>query len=189
MWAGDGARAQPWPSTRRGALDADGGWEGIAAAGVRHGLGGFHWQTLRPGPLPTSHQPSPSHILWAEEASAKVPVVSSPPPHRLWPEPQHCQSLPFGALCPQPFPGKEGRQEGSGALQKAGTPDHSGGREEVRFYLGRISHRLICWFEGNVSCFHGSAKPVRPGMCPVFSKCLLTDQALREPLVLLPFYN
>lgn len=50
------------------------------------GLCGFHHQTLRLGPLLVSHEPSLSHILWAE-ASAKVPVVSPPPPHHPWPEP------------------------------------------------------------------------------------------------------
>lgn len=58
-------------------------WEEIIALGGRGevcvGLGGFHHQILRLGPLLVSHKPSLSYILWAE-ASAEVPVVSSPPP-------------------------------------------------------------------------------------------------------------
>lgn len=83
----------------------------MAALGSAMGLDGFRHQTLSPGPLPGFHEPS-SHILWAE-ASAEVPVVSSPPPHRLWSEPQYGQSLPFWASWPQPSLGKEGRQEHS----------------------------------------------------------------------------
>ena len=51
------------------------GWEGEVCVG----LGGFHHQILRLGPLLISHKLSLSYILWAE-ASAEVPVVSSPPP-------------------------------------------------------------------------------------------------------------
>lgn len=134
MWAGGGARAQSWPSTRKGALDADGG------ESSSHGLGGFHQRALRPGPLPASHQPSLSHILWAE-ASAKVPVVSSPPPHRLWPEPRHCQSLPFGALCPRLPQGRRAGRRGQRPFRRRGLQTtRRKRRSEVRFYLERIFH-------------------------------------------------
>lgn len=88
------------------------------ALGSAMALGGCYHQSLSLGPLPASHEPSLSHILWAE-ASAEVPVVSSPPPYCPWPEPQCHQSLPLWALCPQPSLGKEGRQEHQKAAQTA----------------------------------------------------------------------